>query len=161
MRVLADVDFTRVSDTDPYNYADIDGARPINNCPSWQSSFTPYYHAGTRWVMQTAPQYLGGYDTSGWPAPQFASPRSLNGPADSPLFVCRVNVNVFHVRTAFAHGPQGQIKEDVTGVHPKDLGCQGTPVGFLDGSAALVEAAELKGYQDSGYAGNRYYLPEP
>lgn len=162
MKVMSGVHFTRISASSPGVYSDIDGADAMLFCPSRGRELEPRYHGpGGRWVMHDSPIYLGGYDTNGWagPAPLFDSPHRVTEGPRKLLLTCLAMSTPHHSYSVFNHGPRGFVSSSVTGIPLEDLGCSGTSVAHLDGSASFVR--ELIGYNIyPGPVDSRLYLPE-
>lgn len=158
MRAISGVYFTRTTSTSPEYYSDITDARPMLFCPSAFRKWEPNYHAGERWVLHDSPQYLGGYNTSTWPAPRYESPQRTNESPAKPLFACKIVDSVPNNVTGFYHSARGRaVFPGITGTPPKTLGCQGTSVGRLDGSANFER--DLTRFSKCSTAGTFLYLP--
>ena len=138
MQAMVDVEFDRATDN-PQDYDDITNAAPFFYCPSSRRSNSPFFHMNVRWVMHDSPQYLGGYSST-WGTDgidKFNSPLKLNDGSDMQLFACRVVVNTFFNVTAFNHSPSGYRSVQPAVSAPSSVGCTGTNIGYLDGSATF------------------------
>lgn len=151
MRALCGVDFTRVDATTPDSYDEIGEAAALLFCPSWNRRQTPWFHSGSRWVLFYLPQYLGGYDPAGWPGTCYQPALKVTDDPTLQLFACRVEETGANNLTEFAHGAGGRARVPTVGVPAASLGCQGTNVSRLDGSARFErDLAAYTSCRDAG-----------